>query len=454
MKHLIISTIGNRDVQVKKEDFLNLPEKIQSYFEENTEAPDMYVVSKKWTDAENFYNRSAQIFDLYDEVKSFLISPLLDIVIKENGVPDKIILVVTDQKNQHHLDTVFLGKILAKKLSDTYDADIKLATIQDVYDLEFIGEYFRTAIEEHLDEYRITIHTSGGIPNFRIIAFMNSLFKEKVSVVNYIGRDAKEASVFKEYELHTLRQIVDKMLTNWNYSAILNLPYVNERVRNLCELAIARLALDLAHARELAKDLDLEFSIPDSQDHLAMERELIYSAYVKYHQKEYGDFLFRMFTFHDNMLIPHVEEILGGKIEYNRKTNHASWKALLNREENKDIFQYLQSTKIGHSPLDISEPNKKAYYKILHFCKKYSKKRTLDEKASQVMKVSNRIEQLADLRNRIAHHYKGINEEMVLSGGSLKRINDLTRRIDTYLNTDFINLPPYQEINRRIRQNI
>jgi len=454
MKHLLINTIGNRDVQIRKENLHNLNESIRSFFEENTESPDMFVISKRISESGTFYSRSERLYLGYDEISPFLEYPLIDIAIKENGIPDKLILMVTDQERQHHLDTVFLGEILKIKLLESYEIEVEVVSIVDVHDMGFVSRFFKETIDKYIEEYRITLHTSGGIPNLRIIAFMSSLFKDNVSVVNYIGKEATEASVFKTYESHTIKQIVSKMLKNWNYSAILTLPYINSDVRNICDFTIARLALDLDKARKLSQNLNLEYPIPDQKDHVAIEKELVYSAYIKYHQREYGDFLFRMFTFHDNMLVPHVEKILDGEIVFDKRSNHALWKELIKKEVNKDIYEYLETTKVGNSPLDISQPNKTAYYKILHFCKKYSKTRNLEEKSFQVMTLFNKIGKLADLRNKIAHHYEGVNEDMILMEASLKDIMTLTKTIDRYLQISFSELSPYQEINKLILKHL
>lgn len=450
MKHLLISTVGNRDVQFTRKQKESLPESFQYFLADNSETKDMMIISKSREDEWDFYRRSKELYHYYNEHNTSLEYPLIHHAIHHEGEPDKIILIATDQEPKFHLDTLYLGKILQSEIQKDLDKKVKLLTVKDALDASEIFELFQRLIQKNQNEHRITLHTSGGLPNFRISAFMSSLFKERVNVVNYVGKEARAASLYRDYEQHTLHQIVYGMLQNWNYSAILTLPLISDDVKHLCRLAIARLALDMDKARFLSSALSLNYPIPMENDQLAIEKELVYSAFVKYHQREYGDFLFRIFTFHDNVLVPHVEEILGGKIEYDPKSDHQSWKSLLRKKGNTDIYKYLKNATVGRTPLNFAMPNKEAYYRILHFCKKYSKTRKLTQKQFLVMNLYNKLSQLADLRNKIAHSYGGINESMILETASISDIKKITNKIDNYLNIKFDHIDPYEELNKMI----
>ncbi len=450
MKHLLISTIGNRDIQFVRKNFNLLPESIRSNLQINSENGDMLVFSKRIEDNQSFYTRSRDLYEIYDDCSQYIQYPLIKNAIRHEGRPDKVVLIATDQKPNYHLDTVYFGEILQRQISNDLEIEVSTLFVSKVKDGKEISMLFQELIQTYKAEYRITIHTSGGLPNFRISAFMTSLFQENVNVVNYIGTEAKEASMFRDYERHTLRHIVKGMLRNWNYSAVLSLPNISNEVRSLCRFAIARLALDLEKARVLSNSILLSNPIPMEDDQVAIEKELIYSAYIKYHQREYGDFLFRLFTFHDNMLIPHVEKILVGKVEHDKSTNHQSWNSLLRAKRNVDILDYLKTAKVGNVPLNINMPNKETYYRILHFCKKYSQSRKLNNKQFKVMKLYNKLSQLADLRNKIAHNYAGINESMILESASVSEIKEITNIMDNYLDIQFDKVTPYRELNEMI----
>ncbi len=447
MKHLLISTIGNRDIQFDKKDIENLPPEIQTHLSFNSETPTM-VISKQ-SNGVNFFFRSKEIYENYAVIEPYLEYPLIQNAIQNEGVPDKIILLATDQEPNFHLDTIYIAKILTRKLSNNLNVTSEIRAISNAIDTQAIFSNFQSIIDEHKDDYHITIHTSGGLPNFRICAFMASLFKENVKVVNYIGKEARDASMYHDYERHALNQIVENMLRNWNYSALLLLPGISDDVKKITRFAIARLALDLEKAREFNLSTKLEYPIPKEDDQVALEKELMFSAYIKYHQKEFGDFLFRIFTFHDNMLVPHVQEILGGEFEYD-KTGHQKWIDLLSHPDNIDIKEYLENAKFGNASLKFDFPNKEAYYKIIHFCKKDSNCRKMDQNKYSVLNLFNKLRSLADLRNKIAHGYKGVNESMILSAANVSSIKDITKMVDKYLEIEFQKLEPYREINEKI----
>jgi hypothetical protein len=180
-----------------------------------------------------------------------------------------------------------------------------------------------------------------------------------------------------------------------------------------------------------------------------LEKELYFAAMIKYAQGNYADYLWRLFTIHDNLLTPIIENYLGGPIIYEKSGEHAQWKALL--APHKELLEYLNNQKVGPEkvPLAWDFPNKYAFRCIFDFLYMHV------EKPSQLMEIDKNMEKLAPLRNSIAHHYQGVSLEQIDETLGKKMPSEkFNYLLATYLGLSPKEMGIYDDINQRINQRL
>lgn len=449
MQKVLFLSLGNRDLQLPQDAKISI-DTFSTHFEGgNIDTGGNFVLKK--TDKQ-FLEHSEAVFKLYPQLAASVCFPMLEATLNEVGTDlAQIVLLTTAQQPLDTQDCHFIALFLEKWLSEKgYSVTYRPISFPPV-DLEKLMDFYSNLYDEFA-EFKIYFGNSGGTPDMRAATHMAGMFRG-IHFVTIQARD-KTSTVknFAQQEQTVLKHIVAKMLSSFDYGGILNLPLGNLQIEKLAQYALARLQLDHGTVRSLHQELGYsELYLKEQLEILDLEQEMVQSARIKLHQKAYADYLWRLFTISDNLLIPHVEQVLGGSVIYDKNSNHASWNNLLANDS--DLIQYLDQKIINHKPLMYSEPNAFAYQAILSF---YTSKGLWQE--SPIMaKVRINLEAIRGLRNQIAHYYKGINQEEIESKLIAKHLPDRKASLDSlnqilcqYTNVDYGSNGVYTWINAKI----
>lgn len=401
MDKILIATVGNRDLQLSSD----LPKEFYDYFEKGGSDTGANLIIKKT--GGSFLENSKIILENYDSLKEKISFPMIETYLEKlEEKPDLIVLISTKQNPLDSQDCHYVVLFLQRWLEQRGHK-------VDYYPLECSPVDFPELVNVFsmfYDGYRdcqLFVGNSGGTPDMRAASYAAGFFRG----IQFITIQARTRQVsmtnFSAQEKLVLKHTIEKMLNNFDYSGILELPINSKMVRNLSRYAIARLGLDFELARQMAtstrvSSLEIKHKLSPKE----LEQEVLRSALIKFKQKSYADYLWRLFTISENLLIPDVERLLEGTIEFERP-KHAKWNTLL--EKSSGLVEYLSLQKFDGRSLKFSEPNVYAYEHVLNFFKekgKYTPHRLLEN-------AKTNFESLRDLRNGIAHNYKGINENMI-----------------------------------------
>lgn len=404
MKTVLFLNLGNRDLQLPPT--ADLPNPIFNHFDEgNIDSGVNYVIKKN---DRRFLEHSQRIYDAYEICKNQVVFPLVEKSIELSCKKvDKIFIITTSQDPLDTQDCHFIALFLEKWLKERkFNVEYIPITFAPI-DFGALSEFYTNLYNKFDDQWQIIFGNSGGTPDMRAASHFAGMFRG----IKFITIQAREGTSFlKNYQKQeqlVLKHIIEKMLGNYDFAGILSLP-VSSNIKRLAEYALSRISLDFEKTGELALKLkNKEFKLPDISQVPKLEQETLLSARIKFHQKAFADYLWRLFTIRDNMLTPYVESLLGGKIEYDRKNGHPSWNQLIAKEDK--LTDYLSSRIIMGQPLKYSEPNAYCYDAILDF---FEKERGW-KRPDLLVKIKKNLDNLAPLRNAIAHYYSGINIEKI-----------------------------------------
>jgi hypothetical protein len=448
MKKILIATLGNRDLQLSSES--NFPTRFYDYFEKGgTDTGSSLIVKKA---GGGFLKNSKFIFDNFEELSDEVSFPMVETYLEKLGEkPDLIVLISTKQEPLDSQDCHYVVLFLQRWLEQrSYNVDYYPLECSPVDFPELVNVF-----SMFYDGYRgcqLYVGNSGGTPDMRAASYAAGFFKS----IQFITIQARSKQVsmtnFSAQEKLVLKHTVEKMLENFDYSGILELPINSKTVRNLSRYAIARLGFDFSTARQMATSLELsKLDINQKLTPKELEQEMLRSALVKFKQKSYADYLWRLFTISENLLIPDVEYHLGGNIHF-APPKHFRWNELL--KNHLGLLDYLKLQMIDSSPLIFSKPNVYVYEHILSFFEKKGKYTP----HPLIENVKANFSSLRYLRNGIAHDYEGINENMIkqrlvasaLPGG-LATIDNFNAMLCDYTGINKSNFGIYDYVNELIK---
>jgi hypothetical protein len=409
-KIVLFVTLGNRDLQIPPDAKLPL-NFFKAHFDEGSEdSGSNYVVKKN---DQQFIYHSESIWNSFEDCKSQVTFPMVEKCLDLIPRPDEIVIITTKQNPFNSQDCHFVALFLEKWLNEK-GYFVKYRPIEfPPIDFEKLVEYYSGLFEEYSSGYEMYFGNSGGTPDMRTASNFAGMFKG----INFITIPAKQSSNdknlfvknYREQEKLVLKHIVENMLSNFDFSGLLSLP-IDEKSKDYAHYALARIAFDFDTAKYYAgKLMDPDLKIPDIENIKILETEMLQSARIKFHQKSFADYLWRLFTIMENLLIPYVESLMNGKIVHNKKNNHQDWNNLISNIPK--LREFLEQQKIGDAPLNFAEPNIYAYSKILKFFENEDKW----SKPDLLVRIQKNLENLRSLRNSIAHNYDGISLEKINS---------------------------------------
>lgn len=400
MQNILIITLGNRDLQLPSN--ATLPISIFKHFEGgNVDTGENYVIKKN---DRLFLEHSERIWDAYEICKNEVVFPMVETCLVElKAKPDKIILISTAQDPLDSQDCVYIANFLQKRLSENdYSVDFYPLRCSPV-NFPKLVEVF-SGLYQQWEGHQIWVGNSGGTPDMRAASYAGGFFRG-IRYITLQARD-KQANVtnFQAQEKLVLKHVVEKMLDNFDYSGLLNLPINDPEIKLLAEYALARLSLDFDHANEIAAQMhNPMLALPSNMGIRDKEKEVWISAKIKFQQKAWGDYLWRLFLIQDNLWIPLLENQLNGPIIHKKESNFKEWKDLIGKHPK--LVKYLDNCKISNKPLRYEEPTKTVFDKIKIF---YKIGTPILNEIDKIMNISMR-----DLRNGVAHNYRGVNREII-----------------------------------------
>ncbi|MEZ4826336.1 MAG: hypothetical protein R3C61_08585 [Bacteroidia bacterium] len=473
----MIITLGSRDLQLRA-DFAKEPLAEWAKHYSVAGNPNL-VVSHPREFGEALKSDPEKLNYIMPFLEYPIIRPSVEYVFERVGKPDRIIWVVTNNpfevKEQFRKnDTLFYPAVLEKLIAEDFRRQnggairhtvfevrkdvISLNLMYDLFTAEFgkPGGKFSFKPEE-----KLYLHAQGGIDAINTALLLKSIESKPdvVCMTKPEGSPFAFPMAFPQvFQNNLVRERVKQALDEYQYPSVSDAT-TDPVIGCLAEYAGARIALDHRTAMLEARKLieispgDQELAIRLASDVASLtqkdlERELYWSAMAKFRQKNYADYLWRLFTIRDNLFMPVVEKHFGEEIVYDRNSNHRQWNELLARFP--EVVAHLKTIKFSPgNPLNYSEPSPTVYRYIVE----YLYPREKSELPGKLWDISDGLNNLSGLRNDIAHRYKGVSYDMI-SGrlGRGRTVEEFNQQLGEYVGQEAGGMGVYDRINDRIRQ--
>lgn len=235
MKTDLLITIGNRDVQLKKN--ASVPLAHQQWFTRNNDSEEYRINTTH--QEKSFYEITRELlenhYEQYENCFSFpMIQKTLDYA---QAKPDtvKIIFSTSSQNPPDRQDCVYAAQIAQKYFSERgYQCFCRFFECSPIDFASLVNHYIDLFRELPDGSY---ISTSGGTPDMRAATYFAGMFKN-FQFVTINARSGKVSSAsFKKQEQIVLKEIIQKMLSVYDYEGIRSLP-VSDEIKELCTEAI------------------------------------------------------------------------------------------------------------------------------------------------------------------------------------------------------------------------
>jgi hypothetical protein len=396
-KQVLIATLGNRDLQIRPNS--TMTSRLFDCFEKGAEDSGAYLVIKKRRDS-SFLDNSKVIFEHFDLLKDQVSFPMVEAYLKQFEVKPSVVLVSTEQSPLDPQDCTYVAQFLCKKLEiDGYNVDFYPLTCPPVEFASLVDEF--TMLYQGYRDHGITVGNSGGTPDMRAASHAAGFFRG----IQFLTINARTGqSSLKNYEAQealVLGHAVNKMLDNFDYSGISKLPLANARVKQLAEYALARAAMDFSTANEIANDIEESTMLVSISTLKQLEREMWINAKIKFQQRSYADYLWRLYAIRDNLESALLEEKLNISLlplyETDSENKYSNWNNFL--EANSELKIFLSKEKLGDKELIYYQPRKEVFSALAKFY----------DIQSLAKGINYKFKKIRDLRNAVAHNYKGIS---------------------------------------------
>jgi len=236
MNNIIINTIGNRDLQIEKEDYNNFEDSLKQKFQINNDNENYYFIHKR---EKNFLETSKYLYENYDRFFKVFKFPIiekgLEYLMKKGIRIDKIVFVGTKQKEIDKQDTYYIG-LICKKYFNDYDVELRFIE-KDPTNFGDLVKYFIELLDFYGGE-NIYVNYSGGTPQMRSSLLSSGIFRENISFLELNSRTKKIVieNFVKQREI-LLKDKIKDMLKVYDFEGVRNLP-VEKEIKKLCEEAL------------------------------------------------------------------------------------------------------------------------------------------------------------------------------------------------------------------------
>jgi len=443
---ILFFNIGNRDVKINGE-----------------------VIDKN-----EIRSKGKEILNNFEEYKDKISIELVKPIIEEfKNETEKIYLFVTNQEDRLYKgqDTLYLGEIIKKVVEEDYgiECEIKQYIFNPThYNLVF--DYFVNFFRDFDDSKTKIISTSGGVPamKFGILIVATTLFNNlEVYSLDEKTNEVRSVDYQNTLKKEFIKKSALEFLDRHNYGAIIDLLEKNnlgdKRLHLLLKYANSRLNFNFERSnvslnefmeqipsieKERYEELAINFSDGENLDFISLISELFSNMVIKWDNKDYIDFVGRLYRF--NETIPQIifEKETDQKIDWESR-----------EEGNKQFMDILTGyPELENKIRDKSNINKdekiKANAQALEICFNYFVEKNGSE-IGPVYDIYNKIKSTIDETRHytiVAHGFKGISKKDIFeSYGNDHLIEDL-EKVTTQLNKGYVN--PFDSINNILKEHI
>ena len=309
-KICLICTLGNRDIQFKKEYRDIIEKKLNDILGKNiitngkSDTDDLIVNPK------GFLESTKIIYDNYDLIKDYMFLPLIEPALNYVHDIKNIILVSTNQtevnvdENYKKGDTFIEAKIIKKYLSEKgYNVLINEARF-NASDLDEWFRHIEKIITDNADFSRLIFEISGGVPTSKEAIRLASLFKKKIEVIEVAkGRaNSKNMTFFEE---RIIKEKIKELIYRHNYTGVLEFSeYLSDDVLKIVNHLNYRLNFDFENAincydEDRLKNLINEENTIKKLEYLILE--LLDNMEIELENGNYANFLARVYRLEEAM---------------------------------------------------------------------------------------------------------------------------------------------------------
>jgi hypothetical protein len=422
-------------------------------------------------------NGGNYFFENFNKYKEFMLYPILqkglDKVLSREGKVGKIYLVATDQsddesvkKRDKERDTIHLAKIISEflvgknkgsgkesKNGEFMSCDPEILLVKkDVVRLDAMMQYWENSLfneegkkEFDYDNTLCYVFPVGGISAINTSLLITAIRKFKRNCIHLYADTNKEDAYVQSFVDDMLfdldREKLSEALSRYDYVLAAEILEKRQELREYADLLLAaknRLYFNFDDAQKIYDDLlmvlrddhDFTMKVRAFSDNLCTlkrglalkVRELYLNARIKYLQKQYVDFLLRMFRIEESFKRYAVENILG---IFTGKENGGFKRFTEDVRKNKNLFDYLEEKRKGEKGLNwVDNPNNMVLGRILDYVLKENRDNDgntwiMDEKQinliEDISSFAKKIGRLTELRNNSigAHGFMGVSKKKI-----------------------------------------
>lgn len=454
MKTILILTIGTRDVRLATnyEKFVDATTHVDTRGKELLELISARYGGKIIADNLAAYS---------DYLQLPITVPAVRYVLEKEKKIDKIFFVVTDQSEvkpkveEYHSkrDTLHLAPIIEYGIKKTFSqlADTEFETMplgKGILEYDTMYKEFETTFNDGFlnvpQNSKVYIQPQGGIDaiNFPLLLrcierYPNTkhLFKPEDQA------DSGELSFPDLFVQNLKKHKIINALQSYDYSAIATLDH-SEKLTRFARFAYHLTALNFDAARDIIQEFTKD-NTDEKQRFIDFENKvnrlirdknerighLYLVAKIRYHQNAYDDFLVKMFTVNEQILIPPLERELGGEIAY-APPRHRAWNNLIDNYNNGNLKSHLQAQKVGRYDLVYWKPGRVVYKHIYDHI--------FPQPDTLLMNLQRKLEKLTLLRHDAVHSLIFVDKKLIINSlGNNATENDMENLLnlaDQYFN--------------------
>ena len=303
----LICTLGNRDIQFKKEYKEIIGKKLNNCLNDNRDDANYLVINPHL-----FKPTTQKILENYEEFKEYIEIPMINKILEKYRNISKIYIIATDQncvdENYKIKDTIYEAKIIKKIILDRYGINSEIMPAEfNAKDMEkwfnLIKGLFDTILK---DDNKIVIEFSGGMSETRESIRLASLFNENITVYEIIKNEPRDMNSYF-YEQSIVNEKIKDLIKNYNYIGALSFKkyYENNKyVLKLIEHLNYRLNFDFDNAINCYDEDRLKRLINEGNTIKKLEYlilELLDNMEIELKNGNYANFLARVYRLEEAM---------------------------------------------------------------------------------------------------------------------------------------------------------
>ncbi len=281
MEKIILITLGNRDLQLKKSIQEKQNQLEKTWLEPNNDDKDLLIVKKNL----GFYEITSKIYNSFEKWKDDFVFTMIEkslSSIQANPQNTKILFCATHQNPYDKQDTYYVALIAQKFFeSKGYCCECNFIECNPTLFSDLVNHFLKV-YESIPKDSNVIISNSGGTPDIRSATYFAGIFRN----YNFLNINARtnepNTQNFKNQEKIILKNIIQQMLQVYDYQGINFLP-LSDHIKNTAKEAL--------NYYNLNKEIKGNYG---EKSKFAINL-LIQTAYVCYVQGRYAEALGRIY---------------------------------------------------------------------------------------------------------------------------------------------------------------